>query len=85
MNKTYFLILWILVLYIYKGLPCGSEVKASASNVGDPVWFLGQEDPLEIYMYINYIYIYTHTQRALVTQMVKNLPEVNSREYEKYF
>ena len=59
MNKTYFLILWILVLYIYQGLPCGSEVKVSASNVGDPGsipglgWSPGER---EIYIFI-YIYI----------------------------
>ena len=85
MNKTYFLILWILVLYIYQGLPCGSEVKASASNVGDPGSIPGLGwSPGERYIYI-YIYIYIYRERALVTQMVKNLPEVNSREYEKYF
>ena len=27
--------------------PCGSEVKASVWNAGDPGWFLSQEDPLE--------------------------------------
>ena len=30
-----------------RGFPCGSEVKASASNVGDWVRSLGWEDPLE--------------------------------------
>ena len=30
-----------------KGFPGGSEVKASAYNVRDWVWSLGQEDPLE--------------------------------------
>ena len=29
------------------GFPGGSEVKMSACNVGDRVWSLGQEDPLE--------------------------------------
>ena len=29
------------------GFPGGSEVKASACNVGDQVWSLGWEDPLE--------------------------------------
>ena len=27
--------------------PCGSVGKESACNAGDPVWFLGWEDPLE--------------------------------------
>ena len=27
--------------------PGGSDGKASACNVGDQVWFLGREDPLE--------------------------------------
>ena len=29
------------------GFPGGSEVKASASNAGDPGSILGREDPLE--------------------------------------
>ena len=54
-----------------------------------PMWetqvrSLGWDDPLEREIYI-FIYIYRERERALVTQMVKNLPEVNSREYEKYF
>ena len=29
------------------GFPCSSVSKESACNTGDPVQFLGQEDPLE--------------------------------------
>ena len=35
------------LLYLSLGFPGGSEVKASASNVGDPGSIPGREDPLE--------------------------------------
>ena len=35
------------VYLVPMGLPCGSEVKASASNAGDPGSIPGWEDPLE--------------------------------------
>ena len=35
------------------GFPGGSDSKASACNVGDPVRFLGREDPLEKEMAIH--------------------------------
>ena len=35
------------------GFPSGSDGKASACNVGDPVRFLGWEDPLEKEMAIH--------------------------------
>ena len=35
------------------GLLCGSDGKESAFNVGDQVWFLGWEDPLEKRMAIH--------------------------------
>ena len=36
-----------MYVYMYKGFSGGSEGRASASNAGDQVQSLGQEDPLE--------------------------------------
>ena len=41
------------LLYNHMGFPGGSEVKASAWNVGDPGSILGREDPLEKEMAIH--------------------------------
>ena len=40
-------LLYFLSLSSYKGFPGSSAGKESTYNQETPVWFLGQEDPLE--------------------------------------
>ena len=51
MNALFFFLHFYKVLGMF--IPGGSDSKASACNAGDPVRFLGWEDPLEKEMAIH--------------------------------
>ena len=61
-------------IFCKAGFPCGSYVKESTCNAGDPglVRFLGRDDLLE--KGIGYLFQYSWA--SLVAQLVKNLPEM---------
>ena len=55
--------------FLLEGFPDSSVGKESACNAGDPVRFLGWEDPLEKRRDRS-----THSWASLVAQLVKNPP-----------
>ena len=55
--------------FLLEGFPDSSVGKESACNAGDPVRFLGWEDPLEKRRDRS-----THSWASLVAQLAKNLP-----------